>query len=171
MELFAKLVSGSQQLTIFAKSSILDVWVGSECTRISHRKCCVRKGALRNFVKFKGKHLCYCFFFNKVAALMPATLLKKRPWHRCFPVNFAKYLRTPVLQNTFMWLLLMHLCCSFRHTQKSKRDGGFSIKNKRMKLKSRESSTVTTAKRGKPTNIMLKNFSENSFYDPWPYNK
>ena len=101
----------------------------------------------------------------------PATVLKKRPWHRCFPVNFAKYLRTPVLQNTFMWLLLMHLCCSFRHTQKSKRDGGFSIKNKRMKLKSRESSTVTTAKRGKPTNIMLKNFSENSFYDPWPYNK
>ena len=24
----------------------------------------------------------------------PATVLKKRPWHRCFPVNFAKYLRT-----------------------------------------------------------------------------
>ena len=27
--------------------------------------------------------------------LRPATLLKKRPWHRCFPVNFAKFLRTP----------------------------------------------------------------------------
>ena len=25
----------------------------------------------------------------------PATLLKKRPWHRCFPVNFAEFLRTP----------------------------------------------------------------------------
>ena len=25
----------------------------------------------------------------------PATLLKKRFWHRCFPVNFAKFLRTP----------------------------------------------------------------------------
>ena len=24
-----------------------------------------------------------------------ATLLKKRPWHRCFLVNFAKFLRTP----------------------------------------------------------------------------
>ena len=24
----------------------------------------------------------------------PATLLKKRLWHRCFPVNFAKFLRT-----------------------------------------------------------------------------
>ena len=26
---------------------------------------------------------------------VPATLLKRRPWHRCFPVNFAKFLRTP----------------------------------------------------------------------------
>ena len=25
----------------------------------------------------------------------PPTLLKKRPWHRCFPVNFVKFLRTP----------------------------------------------------------------------------
>ena len=25
----------------------------------------------------------------------PATLLKKSLWHRCFPVNFAKFLRTP----------------------------------------------------------------------------
>ena len=24
----------------------------------------------------------------------PATSLKKRLWHRCFPVNFAKFLRT-----------------------------------------------------------------------------
>ena len=30
----------------------------------------------------------------------PATLLKTRLWHRCFPVNFAKFLRTPFLQNT-----------------------------------------------------------------------
>ena len=30
----------------------------------------------------------------------PATLLKKRLWHRCFPVNFAKFLRIPFLQNT-----------------------------------------------------------------------
>ena len=26
---------------------------------------------------------------------MPATLFKKRRWHMCFPVNFAKFLRTP----------------------------------------------------------------------------
>ena len=28
-------------------------------------------------------------------SLRPATLLKKRLWRRCFPVNFAKFLRTP----------------------------------------------------------------------------
>ena len=33
-------------------------------------------------------------FFNKVAGLSPATLSKKRPWHMCFPANFAKFLRT-----------------------------------------------------------------------------
>ena len=27
-------------------------------------------------------------------------LLKKRLWHSCFPVNFAKFLRTPFSQNT-----------------------------------------------------------------------
>ena len=32
--------------------------------------------------------------------LRPAVLLKKRLWHRCFPVNFAKFLRRPFLQNT-----------------------------------------------------------------------
>ena len=29
--------------------------------------------------------------------LQPAILLKKSVWHRCFPVNFAKFLRTPSL--------------------------------------------------------------------------
>ena len=33
-------------------------------------------------------------FFNKVTGLRPVTLLKKRLWHRCLPVNFTKFLRT-----------------------------------------------------------------------------
>ena len=36
--------------------------------------------------------------------LRPATLLKKRLWHRCFPVNFAKFSRTFFLQNLFISL-------------------------------------------------------------------
>ena len=38
--------------------------------------------------------------------MRPATLLKKRPWRRYFLVNFAKFLRTPFLQNTSARLLL-----------------------------------------------------------------
>ena len=58
-------------------------------SRSSHRRCSVRKGVLRNFAKFTGKHLSQGLLFNKAAGLRPATLLKKRLWHRCFPVNFA----------------------------------------------------------------------------------
>ena len=37
--------------------------------------------------------------------LRPAHLLKKRLSHRCFPVNFAKFLRTPFLKEHLRWLL------------------------------------------------------------------
>ena len=47
--------------------------------------------------KLTGKHLCRSLF-NKVACLRPVTLFKKIQ-HRCFSVNFAKFLRTPILQN------------------------------------------------------------------------
>ena len=51
----------------------------------------VKKGILRNFAKFTEKHLCQRLFFNK------DSLLKKRLRHRCFPVDFGKFLRTPFL--------------------------------------------------------------------------
>ena len=60
----------------------------------------------RSVLKFTGKHLCQSLFFNKDANLRPATLLKKRLWHRCFSVKFTKILRTPFLQNTSERLLM-----------------------------------------------------------------
>ena len=45
-------------------------------------------------------------FFNKVPGLRPATLLKKRLWHMCFPVEFAKFLRTAFFKEYLWWLLL-----------------------------------------------------------------
>ena len=33
--------------------------------------------------------------FFKTSRTQLATLLKKRHWYRCFPVNFVKFLRTP----------------------------------------------------------------------------
>ena len=47
--------------------------------------------------------------FNKVAGLGPATLIKKGLWHRRFPVNFAKFLRTPSLKKTSGLLLLPYV--------------------------------------------------------------
>ena len=69
----------------------------------------MKKGALKNFDKFTGKHLCQSQFFNKVAGLRPAILLKSRLWHWCFPVNLAKFLRIPFLQNNSGRLLLTWL--------------------------------------------------------------
>ena len=66
----------------------------------------MKKGVLRNFPKFTGKHLCNSLFFNKVADLSPATLLEKKLWNRCFPVNFRNLLEIPFLQNTSGRLLL-----------------------------------------------------------------
>ena len=55
-----------------------------------------KKDVLRIFAKFIEKHLCQSLFFKKVAYLEPATLLKKRRWHRCFPVKICR-----ISKNTF----------------------------------------------------------------------
>ena len=86
--------------------------------RSSHRRCSMEKGVLRNFTKFTGKHLCQNLVFNKLAGLRPATLLKKRVWHRCFPVNFVKFLKTPFLQNTSGRLLLPNVSSYFPFPEK-----------------------------------------------------
>ena len=44
----------------------------------------------------------------------PATSLKKRLCHSCFPVNFAKFLRTPYLTEHLWWLLLTFLFVYFK---------------------------------------------------------
>ena len=74
--------------------------------RSTHRRCSVRKSVYRNFAKFTGKHLCQSLFFNKIVDVRPAPFLTKRLRHRCFPVNFAKLLRTHFLQSTFGRLFL-----------------------------------------------------------------
>ena len=55
------------------------------------QRCFVKKGVLRKFAKFLGKHLYQSLFFNKVAGL---------------PVNFVKCLRTSFFTEHLWWLLL-----------------------------------------------------------------
>ena len=53
------------------------------------------KVILKKFSKVIGKDLCWSLFLNWFA-----TLLKKKLRDSWFPMNFAKFLRTPFLQNT-----------------------------------------------------------------------
>ena len=57
--------------------------------RNRHQRCSMKKGVLKNFARSTGKHLCQSLFFN---------------------LNFAKFLRTPFLQNTTGQLLLIFKC-------------------------------------------------------------
>ena len=66
--------------------------------RHSRPKVFYEKGVLRNFAKFTGNHLCQSLPFNEAADLRPASLLKKRLWHKYLPMNFAIFLRTPFLK-------------------------------------------------------------------------
>ena len=55
-----------------------------------------KKDVLKNLAIFTGKYLCWSLFFNKMQAFS-RNFIKKKLQHRCFPVNIAKFLRTPVL--------------------------------------------------------------------------
>ena len=69
-----------------------------------------KKGVLKTFAKFAGKHLRQTgqsLFFNKVASLRPAALLKMRLWHRCFSVTFPRFFRKPVFKEHLWWLFLI----------------------------------------------------------------
>ena len=67
-------------------------------------RCSVKKVFLEISQKSPGKHLCQSLFFNK-----KTRLLKKRLWHRCFPVNFAKFLRIRLLTEHLRWLFCIAL--------------------------------------------------------------
>ena len=77
-------------------------------SRRSRSRVFCKKSVLRNCAKFTRKHLRQSFLFNKVAGLKPVDLLRKRLWYRSFPVNFVKFLRTPLLVEHLWWLLLGH---------------------------------------------------------------
>ena len=87
--------------------------VNNSIPRNSRPEMLCKKGVLRNFAKFTGKHYCQSLFLNKVEDPRPATLLKKIPWHRRFPVTFAKFLRTTFFMEYLRWLLLNNLSFQF----------------------------------------------------------
>ena len=51
------------------------------------------------FTIFTEKPLCWSLFLNKNAGLQCWNFIKKRLLHRFFPVNIARFLRTPVFKS------------------------------------------------------------------------
>ena len=66
------------------------------------RRCSCEK---EKFAKLTGTHMCQSFSLIKSQAEL-FNFIKKRLWHRPFPVNFAKILRTPSFIEHLCWLLL-----------------------------------------------------------------
>ena len=85
---------------------ITQQWIVSYWTRINRRRVsssCLevfcRKVAFRNFAKFTGNRLCQSLFFNKVACLRPATLLKALVFYCefCEISKNTSFYRTPLV--------------------------------------------------------------------------
>ena len=74
-------------------------------TKKSEQKIVIDHVIMSRYLQYTCLHIKITFIFlvlgtSDGSRKRPATLLKKRLWHRCFPVNSAKFLRTPFLQNT-----------------------------------------------------------------------
>ena len=74
-------------------------------SRSSDQRCSLKK-VFWKISQNSQKNTCAGVSLIKLQAFRPATLLKERLWHMCFPVNFAKFWRKSFLQNTSGQLLL-----------------------------------------------------------------
>ena len=89
--------------------------------RSSRLEVFCKKGVVRNFAKVTGKHLCQSLLFDIDEGLRPATLLKRRLWHRCFSENFVEFLRTLFFIEHLWWLLIeIYDMFVYKHTETMK---------------------------------------------------
>ena len=82
-----------------------------------HSRWSGKKVVLKSFTYFKNT--CVEIFFNKVTGLECATLLKKRLWHRGFPVIFANILRAPIQRTPRSdWFCVDNYAVCWKHWNK-----------------------------------------------------
>ena len=74
--------------------------------KCNEQKVFYKTTVLNNFEIFTEKYLCWCLFFNKNAGLQACNFIENRLQHRCFLVNIAKLLSTPILKNICERLIL-----------------------------------------------------------------
>ena len=76
-------------------------FLGALCTiclfRSSRPEVFCKKGVLRNFTKFTGKHLCQRLFFNKVSG-KGCNFIKKETLAQAFSCEFCE-----IFKNTFFY--------------------------------------------------------------------
>ena len=87
-------------------------------SRSSHRRCSVRKGVLRNFSKFTGKHMCKNLSFNKVAGCLQCYL--KRGSTKVLSCEFCE-----ISKNTFFMEHILATASEKDVFPKSKRKKAF----------------------------------------------
>ena len=94
-----KILSRKMYVTLFLKMQKVLFGAVTEwsCISIRTKKFC-KKGVTRSFAKFARQHLWQSLFFDKIRCCRSATSLKTRLQHRCFPVNFVKFVKIPFLQ-------------------------------------------------------------------------
>ena len=68
-----------------------------------------KEGILGNFTRFTGKHLCQSLFFNEVAGLRPATLLKKQTLIQVFSYEFCEICKNTFFHRTHLVAACVHL--------------------------------------------------------------
>ena len=102
------------------KNFVLDTFhavnmiVSSEAYQKQPPEVFSKKRCFKKFCEIHRKTPVPESFFNKLPA-PPATLLKKKPWHQCLPVNFAKFLRRPFLTEHLQWLFLRKVSWNIRN--------------------------------------------------------
>ena len=69
----------------------------SQTFRSNHRRCPVEKVFLKILQILQA---------NTCVGVLVANFIKKRLRHKCFPVKFEKFLRTPILKNIRERMLL-----------------------------------------------------------------
>ena len=101
-------------LALHSANLCLEPCQASITDRSSHRRFSVKKGVLKNFAKFTGKHLCQILFFNKVAGLR----FKKENLAQVFSYEFCEISKSTFFIEHFQttsskWSLFVKLVNTF----------------------------------------------------------
>ena len=89
---------------IFSQTFSLGFSVVTPVCRSSHSRCSIKKVLLEVSQNWQENTCARVSFLITLQAW--DFIIKKRLYHRCFPVNFVKFRRTPFLQNTSGLLVL-----------------------------------------------------------------